>query len=112
MIIMVKRVKHQLIVMLIKVYAYKVADNIYVYYSIIDCNGYQTDVDTKGPVITFNPNKAITNQNINVVMSIKDNKKVEYYSYQIIKDGTIITTKKYDCLYIRYYNSFKRRRYL
>ncbi len=76
-----------------KVYAYKVADNIYVYYSIIDCNGYQTDVDTKGPVITFNPNKAITNQNINVVMSIKDNKKVEYYSYQIIKDGTIITTK-------------------
>ena len=76
-----------------KVYAYKVANNTYVYYSLIDCNGYKTEVDTKNPVITFNPNKAITNGNINVVMTVKDNKKVEYYSYEVIKDSTVISKK-------------------
>lgn len=76
-----------------KVYAYKVANNTYVYYSLIDCNGYKTEADTKSPVITFNPNKAITNGNINVVMTVKDNKKVEYYSYEVIKDGTVISKK-------------------
>ena len=76
-----------------KVYAYKVANNTYVYYSLIDCNGYKTEADTKNPVITFNPNKAITNGNINVVMTVKDNKKVEYYSYEVIKDGTVISKK-------------------
>lgn len=76
-----------------KVYAYKVANNTYVYYSLIDCNGYKTEADTKNPVITFNPNKAITNGNINVVMTVKDNKKVEYYSYEVIKDSTVISKK-------------------
>ena len=76
-----------------RVYSYKVADGIYLYYSEIDCNGYKTNADTKAPTIVFTPNKSVTNKNITVTMTVKDNVKAEYYSYDIIKDGTVIKSE-------------------
>ena len=73
-----------------RVYSYKVADGIYLYYSEIDCNGYKTNADTKAPTIVFTPNKSVTNKNITVTMTVKDNVKAEYYSYDIIKNGAVI----------------------
>ncbi len=78
-----------------KVYAYKVMDGVYLYYTLLDCNGYKTNEDTKGPTITFNPNKADINKDLNVIMTAKDNKKVEYYSYEIEKDGIVISSESY-----------------
>ena len=76
-----------------RVYSYKVADGIYLYYSEIDCNGYKTNADTKAPTIVFTPNKSVTNKNITVTMTVNDNVKAEYYSYNIIKDGTVIKSE-------------------
>ena len=73
-----------------RVYAYKTGKGNYNYYTILECNGYITDEDTKGPVIVFTPKTAISNQNITVVAKITDNKKVDVYSYQIIKNNTVI----------------------
>ncbi len=78
-----------------KVYAYKVMDGVYLYYTLLDCNGYKTNEDIKGPTITFNPNKADINKDLNVIMTAKDNKKVEYYSYEIEKDGIVISSESY-----------------
>ena len=73
-----------------RVYAYKTGKGNYNYYTIIECNDYITNKDTKGPVIVFTPKTAISNQNITVVAKITDNKKVDVYSYQIIKNNTVI----------------------
>ena len=73
-----------------RVYAYKTGKGDYNYYTILECNGYITSKDTKGPVIVFTPKTAISNQNITVVAKITDNKKVDIYSYQIIKNNTVI----------------------
>ena len=73
-----------------RVYAYKTGKGNYNYYTILECNNYITDEDTKGPVIVFTPKKAISNKNITVVAKITDNKKVDVYSYQIIKNNTVI----------------------
>ena len=73
-----------------RVYAYKTGKGNYNYYTILECNNYITDEDTKGPVIVFTPKTAISNQNITVVAKITDNKKVDIYSYQIIKNNTVI----------------------
>ena len=73
-----------------RVYAYKTGKGNYNYYTILECNNYITDEDTKGPVIVFTPKTAISNQNITVVAKITDNKKVDVYSYQIIKNNTVI----------------------
>ena len=78
-----------------KVYSYKVMDGVYLYYTLLDCNGYKTNEDTKGPTITFNPNKSVTNKTLNVVMTASDNNKVEYYSYEIEKNGTVISSENY-----------------
>ena len=78
-----------------KVYAYKVMDGVYLYYTLLDCNGYKTNEDHKGPTITFNPNKADINKDLNVIMTAKDNKKVAYYSYEIEKDGIVISSESY-----------------
>ena len=73
-----------------RVYSYKTGKGDYNYYTILECNGYITSKDTKEPVIVFTPKKAISNQNITVVAKITDNKKVDVYSYQIIKNNTVI----------------------
>ena len=75
-----------------RVYAYKVDDGKYLYYTIIECNGYVTAGDSKKPVIVFSPNsiKATNANTVTVKMTITDNAKVEYYSYEIIKDGNIV----------------------
>ena len=75
-----------------KVYAYKVADGVYLYYTIVECNGYVTNEDSKKPVIVFSPNqiKGTNSSSTNIKMTITDNAKVEYYSYEVIKDGEII----------------------
>ena len=77
-----------------KVYAYKVLNGDYKYYTIIECNGYKTAKDKKRPVITFSPKKSVSNKNIDIVMKITDNMNVDIYSYEVIKDGTVIKTEK------------------
>ena len=72
-----------------KVYAQKITSKEYQYFSEIDCNGYSIDKDTKAPVITFSPDRAITNGNITVTMSVTDNRGVASYYYEIMKDNIL-----------------------
>ena len=72
-----------------KVYSQKITANEYQYYSEIECNGYSVDDDTKAPVITFSPDKKITNGNITVTMTVTDNSGVASYYYEIEKDNVL-----------------------
>ena len=72
-----------------KVYAQKITSKEYQYFSEIDCNGYSIDKDTKAPVISFSPDRAITNGNITVTMSVTDNSGVASYYYEIEKDNVL-----------------------
>ena len=72
-----------------KVYAQKITATEYQYFAEIECNGYKIGEDTKAPVITFTPNKALTNGNITVTMAITDNNGVASYYYEIEKDNVL-----------------------
>ncbi len=75
-----------------KVYVQKVSEKEFQYYAILDCPSYQTVADTNGPVISFIPNKAITNQAVKVTMKIQDNQQVASYRYDVYKNGIKNTT--------------------
>ena len=72
-----------------KVYSQKITATEYQYYSDVECNGYSVNDDTKAPVITFSPDKKVTNGNITVTMTVTDNSGVASYYYEIEKDNVL-----------------------
>lgn len=70
----------------------KIGDKEYSYYTYLKCPNYDSNQDNKAPVITFTPNSKKTNQSLQVVMRVKDDRKVDKVRYvlkqgdQVIKD--------------------------
>ena len=82
----------------------KITNKDYQYYVTLVCGTnkekpiYETEKDNQKPTIAFSPNKESTKEEINIKMTIKDNKKVASYRYVIEKDGS----KYFDSEYQNY----------
>lgn len=69
------------------VYVQKQSNNTYQYYTFLKCSEYDGSKDGVNPSITFVPNSKKTNQDLTVVMQIRDDQKVEAYSYILYKNN-------------------------
>ncbi len=70
----------------------KQGEQEYNYYTYLKCGACESGSEGMGPTIAFSPNSKSSNQEITVTMTVKDDKKVETYSYTIYKDGASYKT--------------------
>lgn len=74
----------------------KQGEKLYQYYTFLKCSDYDGSKDGVNPSIAYIPHSKKTNKNLTVQMQIRDDKKVEAYSYIVYKNNTLYrqTSKK------------------
>ncbi len=73
------------------VYAQKIDENDYQYYTYLSCDDYESKKDSNKPIITFIPNEKTAKSAINVAMRITDNSNgTLFYNYEVKSGETVI----------------------